>query len=222
MNKVQFLHYFNKYRPNLVPIALYFFGFFIVLRILIPQFSQFQIVQKELRDVRDDIALLEGSIETLSALDDGTLDATLTQLERTLPFDQDATLAIAALNTAALRSDVEVVGYVVSPGTLYKKDSTESVVQETITRDEEAPFLEIELRVSSNRIEDLVTFIGELESLAPISEVEEFSGRDVDGSYNLKFYYKPLNREAIAKRDTVTPLRATDLELLEEIKSFSF
>lgn len=206
----------------MVPIALYFFGFFIVLRILIPQFSQFQIVQKELRDVRDDIALLEGSIETLSALDEDTLDTTLTQLERALPFDQDATLAIAAFNTAALRSNVEVVGYVVSPGTLYEKNTEEPVVQTTSGRDEEAPFLEIELRISSNQIEDLITFIGELESLAPISEVGEFSARNTDGSYNLKFYYKPLNREAIAKRDTVTPLKATDLELLETIKSFSF
>lgn len=219
MKKTQLLHYFNKYRPNLVPIALYFFGFFIILQILIPQFSQFQVVKKELNDVKDDISLLEGSLETLSSLDDSSLDDTLSELERALPFDQDATLAISSFNTAALRSDVEIVGYVVSPGTIYKKsiEKEESVS----SRNDEVPYLEIELRVTADRIEDIVAFVTSLENLAPISEITEFSAKDTTGSFSLKFFYHPLNREAIAQRDTVAPLKATDIEVIEKIKSFS-
>ncbi len=219
MKKTQLLHYFNKYRPNLVPIALYFFGFFIILQILIPQFSQFQVVKKELNDVKDDISLLEGSLETLSSLDESSLDDTLSELERALPFDQDATLAISSFNTAALRSDVEIVGYVVSPGTIYKKsiEKEESVS----SRNDEVPYLEIELRVTADRIEDIVAFVTSLENLAPISEITEFSAKDTTGSFSLKFFYHPLNREAIAQRDTVAPLKATDIEVIEKIKSFS-
>lgn len=221
MNKKQILYYFHKYRPNFVPIAFYFFGFFIVLRILIPQFTQFQIVRNELQSVKDDIDLLESSLETVSNMDEAELDQTLEQLERALPFDQDATLIVASLNTAALRAGVELTGYVVNPGKIYEKE-VESENSDQVSTEDKTPFQEIEVRIVAENINSLISFLGSLAKLAPISEITEFSAQNQNGNYNLKFFYKPLNRQDIANRNVVTPLKATDLEVIEMVKSLSF
>ena len=145
-------------------------------------------------------------------------DQTLEQLERALPFDQDATLIVASLNTAALRAGVELTGYVVNPGKIYEKE-VESESSDQVSTEDKTPFQEIEVRIVAEDINSLISFLGSLSKLAPVSEITEFSAQNRNGNYKLKFFYKPLNRQDIANRNVVTPLKATDLEVIEMVLS---
>ena len=142
-------------------------------------------------------------------------------MQNALPFEQDATLIISSLNTAALRTGVDIVGYSVSPGRIYEKTEEEKTEEVTQKPKDTTPFQELDLRISTDSIQDLVAFTSTVEKLIPISEVKEFSAQGGEGSYNLKFFYKPLNRQAISEKDIITPLKTSDLELIEDLKSLS-
>ncbi len=222
MNKEQVLFYVRKYKQNFVPIALYFFGFFILLKILIPQITQFQSVRKEYQDKNDQIELLKSSIETLSSLDEASLNDTLSDLERALPREQDATLIVSSINAAALRANAEVVGYTINPGRIYEKPAEDAGLNQTEkTANEAVPFQELELQVTSDGLQNIIDLAQEFQELVPISEITKLSTTGGEGNFLIKFYYKPFNKEAVSKRDVVTPFRTSDLELIAKIKGFN-
>lgn len=222
MNKEQVLFYIRKYKQNFVPIALYFFGLFILMKILIPQITQFQAVRKEYQNKSDQIELLKDSVETLSSLDEVSLSDTLSDLERALPREQDATLIVSSINAAALRSDAEIIGYTISPGRIYEKQAEDEVVSTVEkTGTETVPFQELELQVSADGLQNIIDLALEFQELVPISEITKLSASGGEGNFLIKFYYKPFNKEAVSKRDVVTPFKTSDLELITKIKGFN-
>jgi len=223
VNKTQIIFYINKYKQNFVPIALYFFGFFIILRILIPQITQFQGVKRDYKEKKDEIALLQTSIKTLSEIDQTALEDTLEILENALPREQDATLIVSSLNAAALRANVEIIGYVLSPGKIYEKqqENADSQGGVTISDSNKTPFQELELQVGSDNISQIIDLAEEFQELVPLSEVSKLSANATDGSFVIRFFYKPFNKEALSKKDFVAPFKTSDLELIAKIKGFN-
>jgi len=223
MNKEQILFYTRKYKQNFVPIAFYFFGFFIILKIFIPQIAQFQVVRREYQDKKDEIFLLESSIQTLSRMDEATLTDTLESLEMALPKEQDATLIVSSINAAALRSNVEIISYVINPGRIYDKqvDSNESINQIEKPLGETMPFQELELQVSADNLSQILDLALEFQELVPLSEITQFSTNGLDSSISIKFFYKPFNKEVISKSNVVAPFKTSDLELIAKIKGFN-
>ena len=70
-------------------------------------------------------------------------------------------------------------------------------------------------------MQNIIDLAQEFQELVPISEITKLSTTGGEGNFLIKFYYKPFNKEAVSKRDVVTPFRTSDLELIAKIKGFN-
>lgn len=223
MNKSQIDLYIKKYRPNFVPVAFYFFAFIIVLKIFLPQIAQFQLVRNELKGVKSEIELLESSLETLRKIDTTELDNTVDLVNLALPREQDVSQIVSSLNASAIASGVEIKGYTINPGKLYTKEvEKDKPVKGTggVVNDDSSQLV-VELRVTGDTLNSVVRFVQNMQNTLPLSEVVEFGARGGDSSLTVRYFYKPFNKAAIAKKSIVSPLKGNDIELLAKLKGFN-
>lgn len=204
--------YLTKYKSFLMPLIFFSASFFLVFRIILPQFSsisesKLQISQKQ-KDL-DDAKLTYQTLSTLPDITDKISTATLA-----LPTSKDFASMLAAVSEAISEADAMLEGFSIKVGGVYGK----AVVQNAVSA--EYPTLNLTVRITYSNALSAKLFAQSLQKKLPISEIKKISASASSGSVELSFYYKPISQVAISKIEKIPPFTPREQSLMEQLEGF--
>lgn len=213
MNKDLTLYY-AKYKTYLLPVVFIILGFFIVSRVIVPQLSTVGEKRQEISQKTDEIAVLEGSLNTMSKQDQDVLGEYLSVVGHALPTSKNIAIIFEALSSAAAAADADLNEFTLKVGGLYGRAEATSLAGRG------TPSIEVGLRVDGADTESVVQFTREIQSRLPLSEVVSINTSGGFATVQMNFFYKPLNLLLIRGQDNVRPLSQADLDLLNELEGW--
>jgi hypothetical protein len=86
---------------------------------------------------------------------------------------------------------------------------------------QEFPTLDISVGLDASNTDSLFEFSNEIMRSLPLAQINNFSTDENSGLFDISFYYKPVNTDALAQQEFVTPLTQKDQQTLQTIQSFS-
>lgn len=207
--------YLKKYKQDLLPIALTVASIILVVRVLIPQFNG---ILEFRDDLQAQVATNDGlreSINTLNSISNIQLEEDYNLVLSTLPVSKSIGSIYSALSSAASESNVTIGSLNLQVGSIY---STEEVPERKV---EGVPFLNLLVRVNGQSASDAQKFAQTLYEKLPINEINSISATDTDGSYDVDFFFKPLNTNSFQAQTRLQPLTPSHQELLTTLRSWS-
>lgn len=205
--------YYLKYKKQIFPTLLISLSFFIVFRVIIPQFASISESNQIISDKSRETNTLKETLNIISVLNEANASSNLSATTKALPTAKDITVIFSALTSAASISEVDLKEFSLKVGGLYGR-----AARGAGTRG--APMIEVVARITSSDPENFVKYAGALQARLPLSEIKSIDVNGNIGTYELGFYYKPLDLTLVSKQDKVTPLNQNDLNLINQLKEW--
>lgn len=178
---------------------------FLLFQLVIPQFSEWFSVQREVDIIKGNIKIIQGNIAFLSSLDQKALDSDVQTVTNAYPFEKDYAGIINALTKTASKTGVALPDFRLSIG-----DSTPGNLpvkyQMTLS-------LAASLQVAKQ-------FIIELAKVLPLSAVTSIDNNGDATSVSLEFYYHGFPPITINQKEKLTPLSAKERELIARLRTW--
>jgi hypothetical protein len=211
--KTVFKFYYQKYKKQLLPVVLFSLCFFIIFRVIIPQLSSISESNQIISDRSKELETLTQTLEILSSLNQDQASSNLSTATSALPTKKDIAVIFSALSSAASASETELREFSLKVGGLYGRAERGSGVKGV-------PLIDVVARITSAEASGYVNFTTELQERLPLSEVKSVDVNENAGTYELGFYYKPLDLTLVAKQDKVVPLTQKDLNLMSQLETW--
>jgi hypothetical protein len=205
---MQDLSLFKKYKSQFLAACFLLGSVLIIIQVIIPTFTQIQSQMSKNSEEQKTLAEINVSYQLIQSADEQTLKNNLTTAVGMLPPDKNITAIYSALTTAAASSGVFFDGFTVSPGGIYGE-------KEKIS--EGTPSVTVATRISNVTASSLSSFLSELRSNPPVSEVTAIKLSGGTADIELKFFYKPYNL-SIINSDIAKPLTETEEDILNLFK----
>lgn len=203
-----------KYKTYFFPILLLVASFFVLLTIILPQFSQIQKVRQEIDAKKIQVAKLEKTYETLSKTNDLDSKSSFSTVTKALPSSKDLSLIFSALTSASSVANVELSSFSLKVGDVYgTRVDTASAVSGF-------PAITVETTIKSLSSLGLVKFVEEMHKKLPLSEVKKISGVEDTTTITMSFFYKPYDLTNLSKQDQISPLTSREQQLLDQLKDW--
>lgn len=206
--------YYVKYKPWILPVALFSASFFIVFRIIVPQFSSISDTKNSISDKQGVLDRLTTTYQTLSAQDPTRVDDQLKTVNTALPTAKDIAGIFSAILDSASKAGVSLGGFSIKVGGIYGKAAVESTVSGAF------PALAMEIKINAKTASELANFSDVLQKKLPISEIKTFDFSRTTGSIGVNFFYKPTDLAIISKQDKVAPLTPQEQKLLDTLETY--
>lgn len=207
---------YRRRKQQLLPLALGFATFFVLFRVVLPQWSDISDAQALLTTKSSTIAAKEASLNLLRSLPDEKVNSDFELATTALPLKKDIVLIYNQLNSVASRVKVQLGGFSVRIGGIYETEKAKPA-RATVGG---IPGINILVSVSGEN-ENIRKFASELYKSIPLVQINDIDVGNKDARYDVVFYYKPIvvlpkNVDTAA----LTPLNAVEEKQLEELASW--
>ncbi len=210
---------YRKRKQQLLPLAFTFASFFVIFRIIIPQWTDISDVSLLMTQKQLTVDAKEESIRLLNSIPTEKVESDYSLITTALPVQKDIILIFSQLSDAAARSNVKLGGFSVKVGGIYSSDKSEKQdIQKTV---EGIPYLNILVNVSG-QTDGLKRFADELYKSLPLVEIASINIGKTDARYDVNFYFKPtVLRPANADTTALKSMTPVENEQLEELRTWS-
>lgn len=196
------------YYPVVNVGILFIIGAFLLFQILLPQFSEWFSVQREVTTIKENIRIMQANAAFLAALDQSALDEDVQAVTNAYPFANDYGGIINALNQTASRTGIALPSFSISVGDI----STSGTVA---TPSKYAMSLAFDASLDKAK-----QFIDELNKTLPISGVPTITTNLSSSAISIEFYYHGFPQVTINQKEKLTPLTKDEQTLLSQIKTW--
>ena len=214
--KQELYQIYTKYKKHILSIALILLSLFIVFRVIFPQFSSISETNSIIENKKQERETLNNSIKVLETTADDALLKDMVLSTDALPTAKDVTRIFRALSSAASASNTGLNEFSLKLGGIFGKEK--NTINTSVIG---VPQILVIAKVSSSDPSDLIRFGQELNRTLPLSEIKKIDVANNIGTYEINFYYKPMDLNLISKKDKVMPLSSADRNLLNELNNFS-
>lgn len=213
--KEELLRIYTKYKKQILPLLLIILSLFIVFRVILPQFFSISETNSAIAAKKQELETLKNSIKVLETISDDIVSADLALSTDALPTTKDVARIFGALSTAAKTSDTDLNEFSLKIGGILGKDITTGDISAI-----GVPQVSVVAKVSSSDPSGLIQFAEEINHTLPLSEIKKIDANGNEGTFEINFYYKPIDLNLISKNDKVAPLTPADRNLLNELNGF--
>lgn len=179
---------YRKRKKQLLPLALIFAGFFILFRIVLPQWTDIVDAQDLVTKKQESIASKQQNIQFLNSIPDEKIENDFSTVTTALPAQKDIILIYTELIDAAARSDVVLGGFSVNLGGVYSTEEVQERKKESILG---VPIINI-LVSASGPTNSLKRFADELYQSIPLLEIVGVNMSESEARFDVNFFYKPI------------------------------
>ncbi len=203
-----------KHKKILTPLLFIVLGIFVLLFIIIPQFSTISDLNNQVAAENDKVNTLKNSLQVVSSQDDQDLNAKVGIATDALPTAKDVSRIFSALSQASDASQTVLGEFSLNVGAIYgRAQQLEGKIQGT-------PSITVNVRVEGNGARELSDFAKDLQKALPLSEIRQMGISDNSASYQINFFYKPVDLSVISKQDKVVLPNQNAVNLLNELKTW--
>lgn len=208
---------YKKRKQQILPLVFGFAAFFVLFRVILPQWSDIQEVQQLLVSKSDSVSAKEASVTLLNSLSQETVDGNYNLVTTALPIQKDIVLIFTELSEAADTTGVILGGFSVKVGGVYSATKTVSPAEKSISG---VPFLNIVISITGQP-DNLKQFAKTLYNSIPLVEIKSIDIGKKDARYDVNFYYKPIAlRPAGSDSTPLTGLSAQENAQIQQLKSW--
>lgn len=210
---------FRKYRKQIVPIALCFAAFFIVMRVVIPQWEETGILRSQLEEKTTVVDELRAGFNLLQSTPDQTIEDNFNLAVKALPYEKSIITIFNFLNESAEEAGVSLGSFNLRVGGVYdtRVDGPSDATIEGI------PVLGVQIRASGS-VEQLREFGNILYNSLPIVEVTKIAIGRGEGTFDINLFYQPLaaaNEGPAKLKNELAPLTPQETEVLKQLQEWS-
>lgn len=210
--KQEFSQIYVKYKKQILPLTSIVLSLFIIVRVILPQLFSISETNTVISSKIQELETLNNSIRVLGAARDDEASRDLTLSTNALPTSKDIVKIFGALSSAARTSNTELNEFSLKIGGVFGK--------ETGTGDISAigvPRVSVTAKVSSTDASNLSQFAQKLVQTLPLSEIKRIDTVGNLGTFEINFYYKPIDLNLVSKKDKVTPLSQAERNILNQL-----
>lgn len=216
LNDMQELNFiYKKHKNQLVPAVLFLAAFFVIFRIILPQWSDISNVNEELSKKNTSIEGLKSTLNVLQVTPDDVVDRNYELVTMALPVEKDIILIFNELNNAAQKSSVKLGGFSLKVGGVYSKQKT-AVTGQTISG---IPYLNILVKANGDT-DKLKDFANAMYKSIPLIEIKTIDISKEDAQYESKFFFDPIALQSNQANSQLTQLDAGENSLLKQLGDF--
>jgi hypothetical protein len=203
-------NFYLKYKRLLLPVLFAALAVFMVFFVIFPQISSISNLSNDISAASERVQTLKVSLDTIASQNEAELDSKLSTATDALPTVKDISRIFSTLNSAAAASNTSLREFSLEVGGVHGKAA--EVTGDLPT----APSMSVVARVEGD-IRSLSEFGMALSRKFPLSEVSKIDGSGDTASFQIAFFYKPVNMSMIAEKDNVSALSPADSEFLNKI-----
>ena len=213
MQELNFIY--KKHKNQLVPAALFLAAFFVIFRIILPQWSDIQNVKEELSKKNISIETLKSTLSVLQATPDATVDKNYELVTTALPVGKDIILIFNELNNAAQKASVKLGGFSLKVGGVYSKQKI-TITGKTVSG---IPYLNILVKASgdTNKLKD---FANVMYKSLPLIEIKTIDISKRDAQYDSNFFFNPIALRSSKANIPLTQIDAGENSLLKQLEGW--
>ncbi|OGH18761.1 MAG: hypothetical protein A2868_03245 [Candidatus Levybacteria bacterium RIFCSPHIGHO2_01_FULL_40_15b] len=214
--KQKLFQIYTKYKKQILPLALILLSLFIAFRVILPQFSLISETNSIIENKKQELETLNNSIRVLETTSDDAVSEDLAISTNALPTSKDVTKIFGALSSAASASNTELNEFSLKIGGVFGKEVSPADASAI-----GVPQVSVVAKVSSSDTSNLIQFGQKLDQTLPLSEIKQIDAVGNLGTFEIKFYYKPIDLNIVSKKDKVTPLSQADRNLLNQLAEWN-
>lgn len=209
---------YRKRKQQLLPIIFGFAAFFVIFRIVLPQWTDIGDVTTLLNQKKANVDAKEETLRLLNSIPDEQIESDYSLITTALPVQKDVILIFSELTDASERSGVRLGGFSVKVGGIYSSDkSAQTVEKKTV---EGIPFLNIIVNVTG-QVGNMKRFAEEMYQSLPLVEINSINIGKNDARYDINFFFKPITvRPTNADTTALKAMTPIETKQLEELKSW--
>jgi hypothetical protein len=201
------------------PIVLFVLSLFIVLRVIIPMISSISQERRDLVETKIKLEKLNDSQSAIQTINQDNVVENIELTKKALPMNKEIIQIYSTVVDIASKNNMQVKAFSVKVGQVYSQDNSTAPV-EGKPEDQGFPVLDIRLGVDAQNTESLFQFSNDMMQALPLVRINKFTTSENSGDFDVSFYYKPLNDDALAKQEFVTPLNESEEKSLQTIEKF--
>lgn len=209
---------YRKRKKQLLPLVFGFATFFVIFRVVMPQWTDIQDVQSLLTSKGETVDAKEETLRVLNSIPTEQVEDNYKLITTALPLQKDVILIFNELDNASARANVKLGGFSIKVGGIYSAEAPKAVSE--LKSISGVPYLSILVAVSGQS-EGLKSFADELYKSIPLVEITSVDIKKNDARYEVNFYFKPValkpqNAEMVALK----PLTSVENEQIQTLKSW--
>lgn len=208
LQTVKFLY--AKYKTYILSGIAIFVSFLLFLNVIIPQIQNFFDTQSQIKIENEKLVVLRNNLNSLSNLDEPTLDYQLQVTSDALPDSKDFAGILNGVSIAAGKAGVFLGDFDFQVGDISSK----------ISSGNKFPSLQLVLSLNAGAL-DTSRFITELYKTVPLVEVKNIQISGSHSSVTAVFYYKSFPSLKAVDTDPVFLLSAKDLSLVKDLGTWN-
>lgn len=208
---------YRKRKKQVLPLALTFAGFFILFRIVVPQWTDIVDAQDLVSKKKESITSKQQNIQFLNSIPDAKIENDFNTVTTALPTQKDIILIYTELVDAAARANVVLGGFSVNLGGIYSTEKVREKTKESIIG---IPIINILISVSGPT-NSLKRFADELYQSIPLLEIVGVNMSESEARYDVNFFYKPISvRPQSATNATLESLTRQETERISQLNTW--
>ena len=213
MMKQELTRIYLKYKKQLVPTILVSASLFILLRIIFPQITELSETGQEIERVQREIEDLNATLSTVSAFNSVEGEGNIALTTKALPNSKDISVIFSLLTGVASESNVEIRDFSLTIGGLYGRAAAGTGARGV-------PVVDVKVRFEAPGSQTFVALAEDIQTRLPLVEIQNVEISGNQGTFELGFYYKPIDLAALAKQGNVRPLTQADLNLINQLRTW--
>lgn len=224
----QIRNFVKKNKTIIGPAVFMLLSVFIALRVIIPLFASISSKNEEIRQKEQTVADTQTTIDSIRAINAQNAEDNISLLRTALPQNKDIILVYSTLVSVASENSMELLSFSVKVGEVFARDTTEAVDPGAVPAEPEdtsalaaLPSLTVTAELSAENKDSLFSFSQKLAQALPLSNVSMIETEGNIGTYDISFFYKPLNPTTLTEQKIITPLTPEDQALLEQLRQYS-
>jgi hypothetical protein len=186
MQELQQIYY--KHKSQLLPIIFGFSAFFVIFRIILPQWSDIQDAQQLMTSKGASVEAKQSTITLLNSIPQDIIDSNYDLVTKALPTQKDIILIYSELTDAATNAGVTLGGFSLRVGSVYSAGKKTAAKQSSVSG---IPLLNMLVTVSGTN-ENVKQFADILYKSSPLIEIKSVDISKSDARYDVNFYFKPV------------------------------
>jgi len=204
----------NRYKNYFFPLGSVFAGIVLIFAVIFPQIGSVSEELSAIRQQREEVDALSESYDNLVSQPSDELDAVFTTAITSLPSEKQLALIFSALSAAAAQSGTSIREFSLTVGGVFGRAAAlSSGVSST-------PGVEVIVRLAGSDTSSFANFARSLQEQIPLSEVNKINLAGDTATYEVKFFYKPIDSAKIQNQHNIPPLSKQDKELVKTLASW--
>lgn len=197
----------------MIPGILLILCLFIVFKVIFPQLLSISESNSEIKNKKIEAEALSKTLSILSSLDANQIEVDLNTSTHALPTSKDIALIFSSLTSAANSSQATLREFSLKVGGIYGRAIKGVGSKGT-------PSIDVIAKISSPNPASFITFSREIQKRLPLSEIKSMNSSGTTATYEIGFFYKPIDIAIVAKQDRINSLSQSDINTLGQLREW--